>query len=531
MIDYTLPLDQLPDPLPIEPLRKPFDVTITPPGSKSITCRAYVLAALAQGESKIIRPLRADDTDHLLNALCTLGAEARWVNGENHDGEDVYIKGVAGRFPRGGNLYMGEGGTPTRFMIACACLAKEPVVIDASPRMRERPIAEGVDMLRQLGAKIEYVEAAGRLPVRVKPSALSGGMTLRLRPTISSQSISAILLIASIIRGGLRLVHVGEETSKSYTELTMRICREWGQTISTGVDRDGWPTVSIDEGELHSERFWVEPDASSAIYWLIAAAINPASRTTIGCLAANSCQPDALACRLIAHGKIIRLNARDLVPRSDVECEILGKCGAPIDDCGLLIVEGMNSVASALVLPFHRIPDAAVGFAVLASKGRDDTGYWSLQSKLIGLHTLRVKETDRIAALANELRKVGCTVETGEDWIAITPPQPRHKHHHAGSDQREDPDRRGAHSQSGPSSPIMQSSKPYASGGSSDPASMPSSKIKPIIIETYNDHRMAMAFAVLGLNPPNGVPLAIRNPKCVAKSYPGFWRDFARLYG
>src|SRR4051794_9617923 len=111
MIDYTLPLDQLPDPLPIEPLRKPFDVTITPPGSKSITCRAYVLAALADsggGESKIIRPLRADDTDLLLKALCTLGAEARW------QGEDVFIKGVNGRFPRGGSVNLGDGGTPTR---------------------------------------------------------------------------------------------------------------------------------------------------------------------------------------------------------------------------------------------------------------------------------------------------------------------------------------------------------------------------------------------------------------------------------
>src|SRR5262249_4438456 len=143
MIDYTLPLDQLPDPLPIEPLRKPFDVTITPPGSKSITCRAYVLAALAKGESKIIRPLRAEDTDLLLEALSTLGAEARWVKGETHDGEDVYIRGVNGRFPRGGRVYLGDGGTPTRFMIACACLAAEPVIVDASPRMRERPIAEG----------------------------------------------------------------------------------------------------------------------------------------------------------------------------------------------------------------------------------------------------------------------------------------------------------------------------------------------------------------------------------------------------
>ena len=139
-----LPVDKLPPKVLVPRLQKPFDVTITPPGSKSITCRVYVLAALAQGESKIIRPLRADDTEYLLKALCTLGAEARWVPGESHDGEDVYIKGVGGRFPRGGHVYLGDGGTPTRFMIACACLAAEPVVVDASPRMRQRPIAEGV---------------------------------------------------------------------------------------------------------------------------------------------------------------------------------------------------------------------------------------------------------------------------------------------------------------------------------------------------------------------------------------------------
>src|SRR5204863_6848837 len=142
-----------------------------------------------------IRPLRAEDTDLLLEALWTLGAEARWVPGENHDGEDVYIKGVNGRFPRGGRVYLGDGGTPTRFMIACACLAAEPVVVDASPRMRERPIAEGVEMLRQLGAKIEYVEEEGRLPVRVVPSDRFRGGQVEIGKTETSQSVSAIALI------------------------------------------------------------------------------------------------------------------------------------------------------------------------------------------------------------------------------------------------------------------------------------------------------------------------------------------------
>ena len=220
MIDYTLPLDELPDPLPIEPLTKPFDVTITPPGSKSITCRAYVLAALSDGESIISNPLRAEDTDKLLDALCTLGAEARW------DGEDVFIKGVAGKFPKGGEVNLGDGGTPARFMIACACLAAEPVVVDGSNRMRERPVAEGVDMLRQLGATIEYVEEEGRLPVRVVPSELFKGGELKVGRTLSSQFSSALMLIASWLNEGIILRFTEEPTSFSYLMMTFEILGE-----------------------------------------------------------------------------------------------------------------------------------------------------------------------------------------------------------------------------------------------------------------------------------------------------------------
>jgi 3-phosphoshikimate 1-carboxyvinyltransferase len=475
MIDYTLPLDQLPDPLPIEPLTKPFDVTITPPGSKSITCRAYVLAALAEGESKIIRPLRADDTDHLLNALCTLGAQARWEKSSEHDAEDVYIKGVGGRFPRGGSLYMGEGGTPTRFMIACACLAKEPVVIDASQRMRERPIAEGVDMLRQLGAKIEYVEEEGRLPVRVVPSDLAGG-AMQIGITETSQFISAMLLIGWSLRRGVHLKLKGDLTSESYVGLTVGLLRIWGVESAWNKFSDGESTIDIEPQNLFAYDFVIESDASGATYLATAAALAPASsKITLRGLFEWSAQADAM---YVQH--------------------VLPEIGALVcfDKDGTHVMP-RPGVSADRVLQMFWMPDAALTVAAAAS-------FLQGQTKITGLRTLRVKETDRIAALANELRKVGCVVETGEDWISITPP-----------DTSGTPARR------------------FGSQAGQTVSGTPGSDNRvtsPIIIETYNDHRMAMAFAVLGLNPPNGIPLAIRNPRCVAKSYPTFWKDFAKLY-
>ncbi|MCI0365962.1 MAG: 3-phosphoshikimate 1-carboxyvinyltransferase [Phycisphaerales bacterium] len=465
MVDYTLPLEQLPDPLPIEVLRKPFDVTITPPGSKSITCRAYVLAALAQGESRIIRPLRADDTEHLLRALCTLGAEARWISGEGHDGEDVLIKGVGGRFPRGGNLYMGDGGAPTRFMIACACLAAEPVVIDASQRMRERPIAEGVEMLRQLGAKIEYVEAEGRLPVRVVPiKELSNG-DLAIGKTLSSQSISAILLLGSLLSDGLRLTLQEPVTSQGYVDLTLGLLRLWGVEsqcchFENTADANAVRTVEIKPQPIPPKEFVIETDASGTTYWTMAAALGPdKSVVRIQGLGRWSAQPDAMF-------------AQHILPKFGAGV-VFTRRGLSVRPRGRLRQESMFAM--------YGMPDAAVTLGAASARANHLV-------KMIGLRTLRVKETDRIAALANELCRVGCGVETGEDWIEITP----------------------ARAASGSGSSSLRSS---------DPAS--------VIIETYNDHRMAMAFAVLGLVRPG---ISIRNPACVKKSYPTFWKDFAKLY-
>ncbi len=500
MIDYTLPLDQLPNPLPIEPLRKPFDVTITPPGSKSITCRAYVLAALAKGESKIIRPLRADDTDKLLDALCTLGAVARWAPG----GEDVFITGVNGRFPRGGSVNLGDGGAPTRFMIACACLAAEPVIVDGSKRMRQRPIAEGVNMLRQLGAKIDYVEEEGRLPVRVVPSEVFEGGELRVGRTSSSQFISALLLIAGNLPRGVALTFAEKLTTKSYVHLTVDLLHELEFELeceeATLVPKFHALTarhLAFERNRLQRQDFdykrivipsqrtelteiHVQPDASSCVYWWAASAIRPRSAVWIPDIGLGYAEPDYQFFTLLY----------------SLGCE--PACNSIHVGEHEVAVSSIRARAAlcptANVYDFSNMPDASLAFGTMVAS-------MDVETHITGLHTLRHKETDRIAALATELRKVGCEVQTTDDSITITPSLASSLARAARAAQDET----------------------HGRGARATAASTTA----PVIIETYNDHRMAMAFAVLGLARPG---ISIKDPHVVSKSYPTFWKDFAKLY-
>jgi len=439
--DLTLPLDQLPDPLPIEPLSRPFDLAITPPGSKSLTCRAYLLAAMADGESRIKRPLVADDTERLLTALETMGA------GSRRDEHDVLIRGVSGRFPMGaggGTLNLGDGGAPARFMVAAACLAARPVTVDGSPRLRERPVAEGVELLRRLGAAIRYVGPDGRLPVRVTPRALHGGV-IEVGRTLSSQFISAIMLIAPWLPDPLTLHLYPSPTSASYVRLTTHVLRQWGLRVDDEVDADGeGVTIRLEAKPLAAGSYTIEPDASAATYWLAAAAIVPGAAVKIDGLAASSSQGDAQFARILAGA---------------------GACAIEGDQLGLRHAGRLSGVTCDLA----DMPDASMTLlAAIATAGSPST--------ITGLRTLRVKESDRIAALATELDRIGCTVQTTDDSITVDP--------------------RTGHE-------------------------------NPVQIETYNDHRMAMAFAVLGLARPG---ISIKNPACVSKSYPSFWRDLARLY-
>jgi 3-phosphoshikimate 1-carboxyvinyltransferase len=443
--DLSLPLDELADPLPIDPLTRPFDVTIRPPGSKSLTCRAYVLAGLAEGASRIVRPLRADDTDRLLEALCTLGAEAVW------EGDDVVIRGVAGRFPRGGVVNLGDGGAPSRFMIAAACLAAEPVVVDGSPRMRQRPIAEGVDLLRQIGADIEYVEDQGRLPVRVTPTGTLQGGSLNVPATSSSQFVSALLMIGPRLPEGLQVRLTEDVTSASYVELTINTLWRWDVLSTEDIESyTTRQTIRVSPAQIHGQRVRIEPDASSALYWFVAAALRRGSRVTIPDLDRDPPQPDAWF-RALLHDAGAEVTEHE-DPSGSRQTQLAGT--------GHLAAQHFDG---------SDCPDGVLAYAALAAMADG-------RSHVSGLHTLRVKESDRIAALATELGRIGCEVETTADSIAIDPAD-----HHG----------------------------------------------EPVVIETYNDHRMAMAFAVLGLAHPG---ISISNPACVSKSYPTFWRDLARLY-
>lgn len=378
-------------------------------------------------------PLVSADTSGLLEALQQLGVSC------TIDGADWHLDGVGGRFPRGGAVDLGDGGTPARFMLAAAALAEDRVVIDGSSRMRERPVDEGVRLLRCLGVSLTGTGTPEGLPVQVEPWAPAVGGRLAVGRTASSQFISALLLIAPWTRDGITIEFTEPPTSRTYLELTTQLLGRLGANI-TGDDRD---RIVVASGGLAPFDLPIEPDASSAIYWWSAAAMVPGARVSVS-VPSGSVQPDLHALKLLE-----QLGAT--VERSETAITVIGP-----------------PRLSGAVLDAEACPDAAVMLAVVCACADGC-------SRINGLHTLRVKETDRIHALASELGKTGCGVIEHPDAIEI------------------------------------------------DPRSITEG---PIQVQTWNDHRIAMAFGVLGLVRPD---VQIEDPGCVGKSYPGFWTDRARL--
>lgn len=420
----------------------PFDAIVRPPGSKSLTNRALLLAALCRGEGVLRHPLRSDDTDRLAAALADLGAIVR------PEGTVVRIDGGDGRFPGGGEVDLGAGGTPTRFMIAASTLARLPVIVDGSPRMRERPVGEGVEMLRRLGATIEELGAPGCIPVRVRPDrdGLAGG-ELEVGRTASSQFVSAAMLVARSTRSGLVVRFAEPPTSPTYLELTIGLLTDVGVPVEVDRDASGvLQRIAIEPGVLPSFDLEIEPDASSAVYPAVLAASRPGSRVEISGLGEQSRQPDAAA---IAALRAFGCEVETLADRTIVRSE-----RRPV----------------GVELDCAAFPDAAVGLAVLAAIADGP-------SRLTGLQTLRVKECDRVAALACELRKVGCDVTESPDALEIRP-------------------------------------------------SIGAVASSVVTIGTWDDHRMAMAFGVLARTIG---PLRIEDPDCVAKSHPAFWAELDAL--
>jgi len=462
-----LPLDQLPDPLPIPALARGrdgnFAASIRPPGSKSLTNRALLLAALAHGESTLHGALvDADDARRMLAALRTLGATIT-----EHDRGDISVQGVSGMWsvpPTGVELNLNNAGTATRFLAAASLLAPAPVTIDGNARMRERPIAELGDILTQMGAGIEYLAKPGYPPMRVTPATGDMPRTLEIPTTRSSQFISALLLTGPWLRGGLTVKLTGAVTSRSYVEMTVGLLSRLGANVRTAEDmrviRVGPGSTGSQSLGLSGFTYDVEPDASGATYFWAAAALVPLASCKVMGLDEHSLQgdadfPDALA----RMGVVVHRHTGTTPAESYIE------------------TRGPRAL-SAIMADLSDMPDATMTLAVVAAFARGT-------SIFRGIGTLRVKETDRVQALKNELAKVGVKVESpvagDPEVMSITPP----------------------------------------------PAGIDCSPTAPRVeFDTYDDHRMAMSMSLIGLVRPN---VFIRDPKCVNKTYATYFTDFAKL--
>jgi len=413
----------------------PLRGQIRVPGSKSITNRAILLAALAEGRSRLTGALDSDDTKCMKQAVATLGADVVEEDGS------LFIRGVSGRFPGSGMINAGLGGTPARFLLAAACLAGEEVVIDGEQRLRERPMDDGVALLRGIGAVIEEMGDPGRLPLKVLPQ-VPVGNHVQVGTTASSQFISALMLIAPALPQGMHIEFIDHVTSASYVRLTAAELVNWGVPVELDESPEGLASIRIPHAALKAMDCNIVPDASSLAYWATAASIIPGSDLLLEGACEDDMQPDAAVLRaLVSGGSRIEWTSE----------------GARVS--GPATFEGWPLVDA------EEMPDGAIAMAVASACG---TG----ESCITGLSTLRIKETDRLEALRVELEKAGARTIVDGDSIRIQP-----------MDTQED------------------------------------SKVS---ISTYDDHRMAMAFAVLGLRRGG---IVIEDPGCVSKSYPSFWDD------
>ncbi|USN98908.1 MAG: 3-phosphoshikimate 1-carboxyvinyltransferase [Phycisphaeraceae bacterium] len=451
----TRPLGEMPDPLAIPTCRRgvgdaPPRANVRPPGSKSLTNRLLLLAALADGDSVVRHPLlAADDAERMLAAIGHLGA------GVDRNGDLVRVRGVGGEWktPSGGaTVNLHNAGTATRFLAAAALCSPEPVTIDGNERMRQRPIGELADLLGTLGAGVEFLGTPGCPPVRItRPR---GGPTtdvVRVPTTRSSQFISALLLVAPFLPRGLTLLLEGDVTSASYVRMTVGLLERLGATVRTS---EGMRVVRVLPG-LEPFDIEVEPDASGATYFWAAGALLPGASVGVRGLSEAALQGDSGFPSLLA-----RMGAG--VSRHD---DVLAVSGPP--------------QLSPVLADMADMPDAAMTLAACAAFARGT-------SILRGVRTLRDKECDRIAALESELGKLGVVVEANvhgdPDVLTVTPPE-------GGVDCSPD--------------------------------------AGPVEFETFDDHRMAMSLALIGLRRPG---VSIRDPGCVAKTYPSYFADLATLY-
>ncbi|MCP4986528.1 MAG: 3-phosphoshikimate 1-carboxyvinyltransferase [Colwellia sp.] len=406
------------------------------PGSKSLSNRALLIAALAHGITKITNLLVSDDINHMLNALKTLGIEYTL----SECGTECTVIGNNGFFDTKEplELYLGNAGTAMRPLCAALAASEGEFVLTGEPRMKERPIGHLVDALAQLNADVEYLENKEYPPVKITGKALTG-KTVTIDGSISSQFLTAILMIAPLLKTDINIEIDGELVSKPYIDITLNIMSRFGVNIKNNDYKSF--NVTGNQSYQAVDKYMVEGDASSASYFLAAGAIKGGEVTVHGI------------------GKLSVQGDKHFA-------DVLEKMGAEViwNDESITVV---GKPLTAVDMDMNHIPDAAMTIATTALFAKGTTA-------IRNIYNWRVKETDRLFAMATELRKVGAEVVEGEDFITITPP----------------------------------------------------TSLNHAEIDTYDDHRVAMCFSLVALS---DTAVTINDPKCTAKTFPDYFEKLAQV--
>ena len=422
--------------LRLDPIRR-ISGSITLPGSKSLSNRVLLLAMLSEGETFIENLLDSDDVRRMIDALAKLKISYE----ENRPDKKIRVKGERGRIPVDkAELFLGNAGTAIRPLTAALTLGHGRFVLDGIERMRERPIQDLLDGLNQLGAQVRSINNTGCPPVEIIANGLPGGIT-ELSGAISSQYLSAILLTSPYAQTPVEIRIKDHLVSIPYVEMTIRLMNRFGVNVGVSEDFKGFH-INAPQSYKSPGTYFVEGDASSASYFLAGAAITGGTITVIGC-GTDSHQGDARF------------------------AEIMEMMGAEVKwEPNQITVRGSGHL-KGINVDMNEMPDAAMTLAVAALFAKGTTA-------IRNIYNWRLKESERLQAVSSELKKLGATIEEGEDYIIIEPPE----------------------------------------------------QLLPAEIATYDDHRMAMAFSLAACG---GVPIAILDPSCVSKTFPDYFDQLSKL--
>ncbi|MGF1694836.1 3-phosphoshikimate 1-carboxyvinyltransferase [Vibrio lamellibrachiae] len=415
--------------LTLQPIEK-VSGTINLPGSKSISNRVLILASLAEGTTQLTNLLDSDDTRHMLKALSQFGVSYQL----SQDNTACTIHGLGKPFtsPTPTEVFLGNSGTSMRSLAGILCLGKGEFTLTGDPRMKERPIGHLVDALSEAGAEIEYLESEQYPPLKIKGTGLVGG-NISIDGTISSQFLTAVLMALPLATNDSQIKIIGDLVSKPYIDITIQMMKQFG----VEVENHDYQAFTIKGGQKYQspKEFHVEGDASSASYFLAAAAIKGGEVTVTG-IGKHSIQGD--------------IQFADALERMGAEIE-----------WGDNYIACRRNTLMGIDMDYNHIPDAAMSIAIIALFAEGTT-------TIRNIYNWRVKETDRLSAVATELRKVGANVEEGHDYIIV---QPLDIFKHAS-------------------------------------------------IDTYDDHRIAMCFSLIALS---STAVTINDPKCTSKTFPDYF--------